>query len=84
MDEERPSFTAEGAAVMRAIHQAFDGGPKILDDPISVRLVDAQSDINKSRLELLELLPAPSRLQLKANFRYAQSVRRRLPCGIHW
>ena len=65
MDEERPSVTAEGAAVMRAIHQTFDGEPKILDDPISVRLVDAQSDIDKSRLELLELLPAPSRLQLR-------------------
>src|SRR5262252_5671523 len=68
MDEERPSFTAEGAAVMRAIHQTLDSEPKILDDPICVRLVDSQSDIYKSRLELLALLPAPSRLQLKATF----------------
>lgn len=44
MDQERPSFTAERAAVMRAIHQTLDGEPKILDDPVSVRLVDAQSD----------------------------------------
>jgi hypothetical protein len=27
MDEERPSVTAEGAAVMRALHQALDGEP---------------------------------------------------------
>jgi methyltransferase (TIGR00027 family) len=53
---------------MGAIHQTFDGEPKILDDAISVRVVDAQSDIYKSRLELLELMPAPSRLQLKATF----------------
>ena len=36
MNEERPSVTAEGAAVMRAIHQTIDDEPKILDDPISV------------------------------------------------
>jgi O-methyltransferase involved in polyketide biosynthesis len=68
MDEERPSFTAEGAAVMRAIHQTLDGEPKILDDPICVRLVDAQSDIYKSRLELLQRLPELTGLRLKATF----------------
>jgi hypothetical protein len=58
MDEERPSVTAEGAAVMCALHQALDGEPKILEDPISPRLVDAQSDFYKSRVELLDRLPA--------------------------
>jgi methyltransferase (TIGR00027 family) len=76
MDEERPSVTAEGAAVMRVLHQEFDNGPKILDDPISPRLVDAHSDFYKSRLELLEHLPGPTRLRLKATFvmrsRYAE------------
>ena len=68
MDEERPSFTAEGALVMRAIHQTLDGEPKILDDPISVQLVDVESDVYKSRLELLGHLPDPTRLRLKATF----------------
>jgi O-methyltransferase involved in polyketide biosynthesis len=53
MDEERPSLTAEGAAVVRAIHQAFDREPKILGDPISVHFVDEQGDIYKSTLEEL-------------------------------
>jgi len=68
MDEERPSITAEGAAVMRALHQTLDDEPKILEDPISVRLVDAQSDFYRSRIELLEGLPEPTRLRLKATF----------------
>jgi methyltransferase (TIGR00027 family) len=68
MDEERPSVTAEGAAVMRALHQTLDDEPKILDDPISPRLVDAHSDFYQSRLKLLERLPAPTRLRLKATF----------------
>ncbi|MBV8476214.1 MAG: class I SAM-dependent methyltransferase, partial [Acidobacteria bacterium] len=53
---------------MRAIHQALEGNSRILDDPISPRLVDARSDIYKSRLELLDRLPEPTRLRLKATF----------------
>ena len=61
-------MTAEGAAVMRAIHQTMDGEPKILDDPISPRLVDEQSAFYKSRLELIARLPGLTRLRLKAGF----------------
>ena len=68
MDEEHPSMTAEGAAIMRALHQQFDGEPKILNDPISPRLFDAQSDFYKSRLELLERLPELTRLRLRTGF----------------
>jgi O-methyltransferase involved in polyketide biosynthesis len=68
MEEDRSSLTAEGAAVMRAIHQTLDGEPKILEDPISPRLVDTQSEFYKSRLELLERLPELTRLRLKATF----------------
>src|SRR6185437_6320960 len=68
MDEELPSVTAEGAAVMRALHQTLDDEPKILDDPISPRLVDAHSDFYQSRLKLLERLPPLTRLRLKATF----------------
>jgi hypothetical protein len=37
-------MTAEGAAVMRALHQNLDGDRKILDDPVAPRLVDPNSD----------------------------------------
>src|SRR5579863_106550 len=53
---------------MRAIHQTIDDEPKILDDPISPRLVDEQSEFYRSRLELLERLPELTRLRLKASF----------------
>jgi methyltransferase (TIGR00027 family) len=76
MEEERPSLTAEGAAVMRVLHQQQDDEPKILEDPVSQRLVDPNSDFYRSRLELLERLPAPTRQRLKATFvmrsRYAE------------
>jgi hypothetical protein len=66
MDEERRSVTAEGAAVMRALHQKLDGEPKIRDDLISARLVEPDS--YTPRLELLKRLPAGTALRLKAGF----------------
>jgi O-methyltransferase involved in polyketide biosynthesis len=76
MEEERPSLTAEGAAVTRALHQRHDDDPKILEDPVSPRLVDPKSDFYRTRLELLEHLPVPTRQRLKATFvmrsRYAE------------
>jgi O-methyltransferase involved in polyketide biosynthesis len=41
MEEERPSSTAEGAAIMRALHQTLDDEPKIVLDPIVSSLIDA-------------------------------------------
>jgi hypothetical protein len=74
-DEERPSITAEGAAVMHAIHQALDGSSKILDDPVSPLLVDARSGIYKLRLELLDRLPEPTRRPLGVKLSSALSPR---------
>jgi len=39
MEERNPSRTALAVAVMRAVHQARDAEPKILDDPIAARLL---------------------------------------------
>lgn len=50
MEEERPGFTAEGAAIMRALHQTRDHEPKILDDRIAPPLVDPQSEFYGSRV----------------------------------
>jgi methyltransferase (TIGR00027 family) len=76
MEQGRPSLTAVGAAVMRALHQTLDGDPKILDDPIAPRLIDQQDDFYKSRVELLERLPPGVGLRFRSGFvmrsRYAE------------
>lgn len=43
MSERSASLTAVSVAAMRAYHQLYDGAPKILDDPIAVRIVDSTS-----------------------------------------
>jgi methyltransferase (TIGR00027 family) len=68
MNEDRPSLTAEGALIMRALHQMLDDDPKILDDPIAPRLIDREGELYKSRLELLERLPLPLRMGFRAGF----------------
>jgi methyltransferase (TIGR00027 family) len=42
MEERGPSRTALSVAALRAVHQRYDADPKILDDPIAVRLVPAE------------------------------------------
>ena len=42
MKENRPSDTALGAAVIRAVHQLIDDPPPILSDPVSPRLLAAE------------------------------------------
>src|ERR1700739_3784265 len=66
MEEERPSWTAEGAATMRALHQTPDHEPRILDDRIAPQLVNPQSDSYKSVIESLERLPKPTKLRFEA------------------
>ncbi len=41
MSERNASKTAWGVAALRAVHQLLDGNPKVLDDPISVRMLDS-------------------------------------------
>ncbi len=53
MDEGRPSLTAWGAAMHRAAHQILDD-PKILDDPIALRIIGRASDF-RLRLYLKQL-----------------------------
>ena len=63
MDEERPTHTAEGVAIQRALHQTLDAEPKILNDPIAVRLVDPSSDFYKTFVRGLEKMPPALRLR---------------------
>ena len=43
MKDNRPSDTAMGASVIRAVHQLIDDHPLILDDPVSPRLLPAET-----------------------------------------
>jgi methyltransferase (TIGR00027 family) len=43
MEEGRPSATALGAAIHRAVHQLLDD-PKILDDPLALRIIGANAE----------------------------------------
>jgi methyltransferase (TIGR00027 family) len=40
LEARTPSRTALGVTLLRAVHQLFDGPPKILDDPIAPSLLD--------------------------------------------
>src|SRR5579864_5915359 len=53
---------------MRAIHQTIDDEPKILDDPISPRLVDEQSEAYRARLDFLARLSEATRLRFRSIF----------------
>jgi methyltransferase (TIGR00027 family) len=67
-DAERPtprqeaSLTALGTAYMRAAHQLLDGEPKILDDPIAVRLLDAGQRVR----EFAERYQSPEKKALRS------------------
>lgn len=60
MEEDKPSQTAIGPAILRAAHQILDQEPRILDDPIAVGLVDGSD-----REQILEQATALNRRQMK-------------------
>jgi methyltransferase (TIGR00027 family) len=74
MEKERPSSTAEGAAIMRALHQTLDDEPKVLVDPIASQLVDP--DLYKATRATLEQFPLSLAVRFAAMFalrsRYAE------------
>jgi len=43
LEEKKSSETAQGVSVLRAAHQLIDGEPKILDDPVIVRMLDGST-----------------------------------------
>lgn len=67
MEKDKPSRTSEGAAVHRAVHQLFDDEPKILLDPITLRLVEMPVGID---LHVEASRQVRSRLVLRS--RYAE------------
>jgi len=71
MEKGRPSGTAQGAAIVRALHRILDDDPKILDDSIAARLLGDEFDRYKT---LVRFFPFSS--LIRANFimrsRYAE------------
>ncbi|HYB90374.1 MAG TPA: class I SAM-dependent methyltransferase [Candidatus Binataceae bacterium] len=71
MERNRPSGTAQGAAMLRALHRIIDDEPRILDDPIAARLLGDEFDRYKT---LVRFFPFSTRV--RANFimrnRYAE------------
>jgi methyltransferase (TIGR00027 family) len=64
LSEQKASQTAMGVAVLRAAHQLIDGEPKILDDPISVRMLD---DATRARIrDHPEVYQVPHRRMLRS------------------
>lgn len=72
MEEKRPSTTAQGAAIMRALHQTLDDKPKVLLDPIVACLIDP--GLYESTRAVLEQLPfaARARAMFVLRSRYAE------------
>lgn len=64
MDARQPSQTADGAAIMRALHQQLPAEMRVLDDPVAAMLVDTQSDAFRARVSLVARLPETVRLRL--------------------
>lgn len=73
MSERRASNTALSVATLRAYHQIVDGSPKILDDPISPRLIDRDA---LERYAVERQIDAPHMIELRlgvlARSRYAE------------
>jgi len=71
MEQDRPSGTAQGAAMVRALHRIVDDQPWLIDDPISARLLG--DDFIRYR-NLIRYFPFAA--SIRANFlmrnRYAE------------
>jgi len=82
MVERRSSKTAIGAAVLRAAHQLIDEEPKILDDPVILRLLEApvleQLRSNPGRFQAPQSKGLRSHIVLRSRYtedRLAEAVR---------
>jgi O-methyltransferase involved in polyketide biosynthesis len=72
MKESEQSSTALGAAVIRAVHQLIDDDPRILEDPVSVRLLTseciAQIQTDQRRYRTPQAKVLRSHLVLRSRF----------------
>jgi methyltransferase (TIGR00027 family) len=71
MESDKPSRTSEAAAVHRAVHQLLDDEPKILSDPIALRIVEMAAGIDL-RVEASRPVFKQMRSRLVMRSRYAE------------
>lgn len=83
MTERSPSQTALSVATLRAVHQIVDAEPRILDDPVAARLLDANVHLairaGLARVDAPETRALRSHVVLRSRFsedRLAEAVRR--------
>jgi methyltransferase (TIGR00027 family) len=74
MPDRSSSRTALGVAGLRAVHQLLDGEPKILDDPIATRLLNADvlQEIHSNPARAHEPLTRGLRSHVVLRSRYAE------------
>jgi methyltransferase (TIGR00027 family) len=79
--DRHPSNTAIGAATLRAVHQLIDEEPKILNDPIVLRLLDAstldQIHLNSNKFRTPRMKALRSHIVLRSRYtedRLAEAV----------
>jgi len=77
MQQDQPSTTAEGAARLRAAHQLFDS-PRVLDDPIVLRLLGpgVETALQAERQRLEEPALRSLRASMAMRSRYAEDCLR--------
>lgn len=72
MEAGKYSYMAEGSAYLRAVHMAMDDEPKILDDPLAVKLLEPgfadRMEADRERLVKTGLLKARSLLVMRSRF----------------
>lgn len=73
MEQDRPSLTANRVAMRRAVHQILDD-PKVLDDPIALKIIGAQiaSEIRATPEKFETAVSRYLRAFLVARSRYAE------------
>ena len=84
MDIGQPSRTAENAAIMRALHKALPPEARVFNDPLATRIIIPDGDAYRSRVVLLERLPAALRARFTIIF-CARDMRRivsPMPCNV--
>lgn len=74
MDSRSPSQTAIGVATLRVVHRWLDGDPKIVDDPVTERLLGAgaRERILDNPAEFLTAVSSGLRAHVLARSRFAE------------
>jgi len=74
MHETRPSHTAEMVAMRRAAHQVFDGEPKVINDPLAVRIIGTEAEARMRAMRQQSAFAKVGRAFMVARLRFAEDA----------